>query len=147
MITLRLNDLKLSPLLKFYILGVFVNTFTADDKHPLWDCENLPCPIERQLSWKRKPFSQFFVPFIESSSNFKHFQKEKIVVANVLPKLESGKDFFRALSENRCLRTSFESQQVKGSQILVKVAWEHFYRIFSSLWQEMTWKVSPFLKF
>ena len=31
---------KISPLLKFEILIVFVNTMTADEKYPVPDCEN-----------------------------------------------------------------------------------------------------------
>ena len=30
---------------------------------------------------------------------------------------------------------------------LVKASWEHFYHIFSSLWGEIIWKISPWLKF
>ena len=41
---------KRYPLLKFVILEVFVNTLTADDKHPVRDCENLQLPIHMQLS-------------------------------------------------------------------------------------------------
>ena len=41
---------KISPLLKFEIWGVFVNTFTADDKYPVRDSENLQFIIEVQLS-------------------------------------------------------------------------------------------------
>ena len=41
---------KISPLLKFEILGVFVNTSTACDKYPVGDCENLQFPIEFRLS-------------------------------------------------------------------------------------------------
>ena len=41
---------KISPLLKFQILGVFVNTMTADDKYPIRDCENLWFPIQMILS-------------------------------------------------------------------------------------------------
>ena len=37
-------------LLKFEILGVFVNTLTADDKYAVQDCEKLPFPSQRQLS-------------------------------------------------------------------------------------------------
>ena len=29
---------KISPLLKFEILGLFVNTLTVDDKYPVGDC-------------------------------------------------------------------------------------------------------------
>ena len=67
---------KISPWLKLEILEVFVNTLTADDKYPFWDCENLKFPIQMQLSQKQKNFSEFFVPFMESSSNSKHFQKK-----------------------------------------------------------------------
>ena len=41
---------KISPLLKFEILGVFVKTLTADDKYPNRDCENLELGIQMQLS-------------------------------------------------------------------------------------------------
>ena len=41
------------------ILGVCVNTFTADDKYSLRNSENLPQPIQRQLSNKDKLFLNF----------------------------------------------------------------------------------------
>ena len=41
---------KMSPLVLRKILGVFVNTLTADCKYPVQDCENLPLPIQMQLS-------------------------------------------------------------------------------------------------
>ena len=41
---------KISPLVIWKILGVFLNTFTADDRYPDWDYENLPLPIQMQLS-------------------------------------------------------------------------------------------------
>ena len=37
---------KISPWLKLEILGVFVNTLTANDKYPVWDFENLKFPIQ-----------------------------------------------------------------------------------------------------
>ena len=46
----REMTLKISPLLKFEILGGFVNTLTVDDKYPVWYCENLKFPIQLQLS-------------------------------------------------------------------------------------------------
>ena len=49
---------------------------TAEGKDPIEDWQNLPLPILMQLSEKRKTFSQFFVPFLESTSNFKRFQKK-----------------------------------------------------------------------
>ena len=41
---------KISPWLKFEIMGLFVKTWTADYKYPVRDCENLPFPIQIQLS-------------------------------------------------------------------------------------------------
>ena len=66
----------MSPLMLGKILGVLVNTMTADGKYPIQDCENLQLPIEMQLSKKRKTLSQFFVPFLESTSNFNHFERK-----------------------------------------------------------------------
>ena len=68
---------KISPSLKFEIIGLFVNTWTADYKYALPDYENLRFPIQIQLSSKQKTFSRFFIPFMESPSNFEHFQKKK----------------------------------------------------------------------
>ena len=67
---------KISVLLNFEILPVFVNTLTADDKHPVWDCENLQFPIQMQWSQKQKSFCEFFVQFMKSSWNFQHFRKK-----------------------------------------------------------------------
>ena len=58
------------------ILGVFVNTLTADGKYPVQDCQNLQLPIQMQLSQKRETFSEFFLPFLESTSNFEHFERK-----------------------------------------------------------------------
>ena len=55
------------------MLRVFVNTLTADGKYPIEHWENLPLPIQMQLSEKWKIFSQFSIPFLESASIFKHF--------------------------------------------------------------------------
>ena len=41
---------KTSPGLKFDIIGLFVNTWTADYKYPVPDFENLPFPIQIQFS-------------------------------------------------------------------------------------------------
>ena len=58
------------------ILRLFVNTFTADDKHSLLNRGNLMQPIQILLSQKQKPFSQFFSRFSKFTSNFEHFQKK-----------------------------------------------------------------------
>ena len=50
---------------------------TANDKYPFPDLENLLSPTQLQLSFKLKTFSNFFfLLFLESTSNFKHFEKK-----------------------------------------------------------------------
>ena len=138
---------KIYPILKFESLVVFVNTLTADDKCPVPDCQNLPFPIQTQFSEKRKTFSEFFGPFVDAWSNVQYFQKKKIVIGNLFPKLQTVKYLVRPLSKKLRLRTSFESQHVNGSQTLAKTVPENCYHIFSSLGEEMIWEISPLLKF
>ena len=42
----------MSPLVLREMLGVFVNILTADGEYPVQDCENVPLPIQMQLSEK-----------------------------------------------------------------------------------------------
>ena len=66
---------KMSPLLLGEIFGDFVDTLPPDGKYPVEHYENFPLPIQKILSKQAKSFSQFFVPFLQSTSNFKHFEK------------------------------------------------------------------------
>ena len=72
----------MSPLVLDESCGVFVIPLTADgryprfNKYPVQGCENLQLPIKMELSEKRKTFSQIFIPFLESTSNFKQFEKK-----------------------------------------------------------------------
>ena len=74
-------------------------------------------------------------------------QKKKIVIANVFPKLATVQGLVTPLTIQRRLKTSFDSQHVKRYQTLVKSSWAHFDHIFSSLWGEIIWKISPWFKF
>ena len=47
----------MSPLVLREILGVILNTLTANGKYPVQDCENLQLAIQIQLSEKPKTFS------------------------------------------------------------------------------------------
>ena len=49
---------------------------TANVKDPVGDCVNLLCPIGILLSLKPTIISDFFVPFLESTSNFKDFEEK-----------------------------------------------------------------------
>ena len=64
---------KMFPLVVREFLVEFFHTLTADGKYHVQDSEILPLPMQIHISEKRKTISQVFVPFMESTSNFKHF--------------------------------------------------------------------------
>ena len=104
---------KMSPLVLGEILEVFLNILTADGKYRVQGCGNMQLPIQMQLSEKQKIFSEIFIPFLESTSNFKHFEKKMIIIANAFPKLQTVNILVRPLSKKRRFRTRFDNQHVK----------------------------------
>ena len=97
---------------------------------------------------KTKNIFSVFCSIDEISNNFWKFSKRRsIVIADIFPKLATVLSLVTPLSIQRRLKTSFDSQHVKRLQTLVKPSWEHFYNIFLSLWEEMIWKISPWLNF
>ena len=100
---------KMSTIVLGKILGVFVKTLTPDGKYPVQYCQNLQLRIQMQLSEKQKTLSQFFIQFLESTSNLKHLKKKIMVIANVFPKLQTVKDFFRPLCKTRHFGSCFDS--------------------------------------
>ena len=57
-------------------LRLFLNTLTVNDKHYLLNRDNLTQQIQIQLSVKQKTFLGFFLAFLKSILNFKHFPKK-----------------------------------------------------------------------
>ena len=55
---------------------MFRNTLSVNDNYPVQECGNLSSPIEMELHLKPTIFSEFLVSFLESTSNFKHFEKK-----------------------------------------------------------------------
>ena len=52
------------------------NTLTANYEYSRSHTDDLPLPVQMQLSGKLKIFSQFFIGFFESTLNFEHFEKK-----------------------------------------------------------------------
>ena len=88
---------------------MFVNTLSADGKYPVQYCRNLQLPIQMHLSEKQEIFSQFSIPFLDSTSNFKHFEKKMMVLANVFSKLQTVKNFDTPLFKKRRFETRLDS--------------------------------------
>ena len=58
------------------MLGVFANTFTADDKYSDQDFDYFATLNSNTILSKTKIFLKLFVQFLESTSNFKQFDKK-----------------------------------------------------------------------
>ena len=63
---------KNSLLVIHILLRLFVNILTVNDKHYLLNRDNLPQPIQVQLSQKQENFSEFLFAFLKSVLNFKY---------------------------------------------------------------------------
>ena len=138
---------KISPWLKFEIIG-FLLTHGLLITCILFRIVRIFRSLFNSSSLKNKKHSPGFLFHswnLHQISNI--LQKKKIVIANVFPKLATVEGLVTPLTIQRRLKTSFDSQHVEQYQTLVKSSWEHFYHIFSSLWGEIIWKISPWLKF
>ena len=77
---------------------MFRKTLNENDKFPVRDCEILTSPIQMQVSLKSETFNDSFVPFLESTSNFKHFETNIILIDTLFRKLLTVKDLVTPLS-------------------------------------------------
>ena len=107
---------KTSLLVTAEILGLFNHTLTTEDKHSIHNKERLTQPTQIYLFKKQKSFVTFFVAFLKSASNFKHFLKRASPRAYVFQNFEIAKD----------------------SQTLLKSTRQHFYQIFQSLSERLS---------
>ena len=111
----------------------------------LWE---FAVPYSNPVLLKRKKhFLEFLFHLWNLHQISNIFQKKKIVIANVFPKVATVQALVTPLTIQRRLKTSFDSEQVKRFQTQVKSSWENFYHFFSSLWREIIGKTSPWLKF
>ena len=66
----------MSVLVGSKVLGLFVNTLTAEYKYSRRNMQAFAQQVQRPLSWKQKPFFGFFNAFLESTWNAENFTKK-----------------------------------------------------------------------
>ena len=115
------------------ILGLFVNTLTADDKYSCRNSENLRQPIQVQLSNKDETFFEFFTLFLKLSSIFQIFEKKITLIAYESLKLRTANVVVREISRKLRPRIPSKSQHVKVCQTLMNYVRHNFCDILSSL--------------
>ena len=57
---------KKSVLVKFKIVGFFVNTLTADDKYSSRNIQNLTQQLQTAIDQKQKAFYRIFITYLKS---------------------------------------------------------------------------------
>ena len=110
----------MSPLVLGEILGVFVKALTSNIKYPVQGCENLQLRNQMQLSVKRKLFLNFLLHILNLHHILNILKEKMIVIVNVFPKLQTVKIFVSKLSQEHRFSTSFGSEHVEASQLLLK---------------------------
>ena len=65
-----------SVLVRSKILGVFVNTLTAEYKYSGRNMQNFQQQLQTKLSRKQKAFSGFFIAFLKCAVSWGHFEKK-----------------------------------------------------------------------
>ena len=75
--------------------------------------------IEMHLCKKLKIFSEFFSAFFESALNFEHFQKKRMFIAYVFPKLPTPKSVLRQMSKSSRFREPVDRRHGKLAEALI----------------------------
>ena len=68
---------KKSVLVRFEVLGLFVNTLTGEYMHSRSNMQNFPQQFQTQLSQKRKGFFRFFIAFLKCTLSLEHFATKR----------------------------------------------------------------------
>ena len=68
--------LRKSAIFKFEILGLIVNTLTADDKYSRPNIQKLTQELKTTISQKQKTFSGIFITYLKSITNSEAFAKK-----------------------------------------------------------------------
>ena len=103
----------------------------------------------KSFIWKRQIFfsifffSFFFLHFCNLHQIWNILKKKIMVIAKVILKLQTVKDFVRPFCKKHRFGTRSYSQNVKVCQVLAKSPWESFYHVFSSFWGKLIWKLFP----
>ena len=120
---------KKSLLVICKVLGLLVNTLTANDKNFLLNCDNLKKRIQMQLSKKQKIFS-LFSKFLKSRLSFKHFLKRGDSHSLCISEIKDCKNVVRQMSKKSRLRRPLNKIHGKRSQRLLKSEREHLYHLY-----------------
>ena len=85
---------KKSALVRSKILGLFVNTLTAEYTYFRRNMQTLTQEVQTPLSLKQKTFSGFLIAFLKSTWNGKYFQKKgessSLIISEIIDSKRGG---------------------------------------------------------
>ena len=79
---------------RYGILGLLLNTSTANYEYSRNNTDNLSLLVQIQYCEKLKTFSPFFIAFFNSALNFEYFEKKITLIAQVFVRLVTPEDVF-----------------------------------------------------
>ena len=82
---------KEAVLVRSKILGLFVNTLTAEYKNSRVIMQNFPQQLQTQLCSERKAFSGFFIAFLKCILNLEHFETKDESPSLTFPEIIDSK--------------------------------------------------------
>ena len=98
---------KISPWLKFEIIRVFVNTHGLAITSILFQIVGIYRSLFKcNFLKKKKRFLRFLFHLWNLHQILNIFNKKKIVIANVFPKLRTGSDLVRPLTNKRIFKST-----------------------------------------
>ena len=103
-----------SALVRSKILGLFVNTFTAESTYSRRNMQTLTQQFQTPLSLKQKTLYGFFIGFLKSTWNREHFQKKGESSSLSISEIIDSKRGGYLSHEKPCFRTAFGNQPVNG---------------------------------
>ena len=113
------------------MLRLFLNRLTVDDKHYLFNRDNLAQPIHMGLSEKQKTFSPFFFCIFKIYIKSYTFAKKRMtLIADVFRKIPAPENMVRLMSKKPCFRGALDRQQGKWDETLLQSEWQQLYNIY-----------------
>ena len=105
---------KKSALVRSKILGLFVNTLTAEYTYSRRNMKTLTQKVQTQLSLKQKTLSGFLIAFLKSAWNGEHFQKKGESSSLSISEIIAFKGGGYLSAWKALLQTAFGNQAVNG---------------------------------
>ena len=76
--------------------------------------------VQMHLCKKQKIFSQFFSAFSQSALNSEHFQKKRMFIAYVFPKLPTTKNVLRQMCKSSRFTEPLDRRHGKWAEALIQ---------------------------